>query len=374
MLLLLVLADTAHVVFVCPEGHSNVDLESKKCRDCKVDLQDQVYVEKINAALENQMTERSPNDIMKEIESQNKALKVRNEATTQERLERALAEWQNGYREIDENFRTMFQEEEGIKIGKPKGDDPPTDFVKWMVDLTDGNLHTCRRTAAENFYWDVKDLVGQENLTETGHTDLKDHGLTKFYNVVSEAMEERIRNPLPEKEWKSGYDSPKVKAETAEPAWTTKALRRKSTKGQSPREQSTSPKDPVRAFKLKSSARSGGSAPTEGQSPSKSTASPTPAASQKLLKKRREKPTVAKETRKPAIDYTKAEITQMQAANDMAGLKALADELEIQNQKTNIFIWKQVWAAIKAKNPLAKRERRRLINRFIRESIRCESS
>merc|ERR1711964_828766 len=84
----------------------------------------------------------------------------------------------------------------------------------------------------------------------------------------------------------------------------------------------------------------------------------------------REKTTV---TRKAAIDYTKAEIKQMRKSNNMAGLKALADELEIQDQKTNIFIWKQVWEAIEARQSALKR-RRRLINRFTRESIRCESS
>merc|ERR1711964_586818 len=51
-MLLLLLVGTVQgssLVYVCPEGHPEVDLESKKCLHCGAALRDEGYVNKMNS-------------------------------------------------------------------------------------------------------------------------------------------------------------------------------------------------------------------------------------------------------------------------------------------------------------------------------------
>merc|ERR1711964_920021 len=265
------------------------------------------------------------------------------------------------------------------------------------VNLTDVVKHYEKRTATENMFYRVEDLVSQNNLD--GHDDRKDHGLTQFYAGVLEAMQERERNPLaevkaevvapdavqvlnglkrtsPQKasavasqaEAKPDWANPELKArnrtpkgavtEERKPAWA-KGLK---SRGQSPRAPAAagSPKAAWKNKKLRSTK-------TQSESPRQSTASTTPFKKLRSAKDRTVPKTVPVE--ELVLPETHAALeslrtTELKQLLDHPKLKTLPSYLKTMKKK---MLRNKIAQAL----GLTPNTGRRLIERLIRESERC---
>merc|ERR1711964_338863 len=268
------------------------------------------------------------------------------------------------------------------------------------VNLTDVVKHYEKRTATENMFYRVEDLVSQNNLD--GHDDRKDHGLTQFYAGVLEAMQERERNPLaevkaevvapdavqalnglkrtsPQKasavasqaEAKPDWANPELKArnrtpkgavtEERKPAWA-KGLK---SRGQSPRAPAAagSPKAPWMNQALRKSTK------TQSESPRQSsTASTTP-----FKKLRSAKRTVSKTA---PVEELLVVLPETHAALEIlrtAELKQLLDHPKLKTLPSYVKTLKKKMLRNKIAQALGLTPNtgRRLIERLIRESERC---